>query len=101
MAPPFLGWSSVGVGEAVHCGMNGCDGVEGGEPFEGFGNASARLGMPLKLVTDGREGGRERYGASMILVRPDQFVAWSSDAGTLDAETVLRKAIGALQGDRA
>ena len=68
---------------------------------EGFGDASARLRMPLKLVTDRREGGRERYEASMILVRPDQFVAWSSDAGPFDASTWTGVLIGAGSRSRS
>jgi hypothetical protein len=51
--------------------------------------------MPLKLVADSRSGARQSYGASLILVRPDQFVAWTSDEERrIDATKVLRRAIG-------
>ena len=37
--------------------------------------------LPLKIIRDSRTGGRERYEAAHILIRPDQFVAWAgSDA---------------------
>jgi hypothetical protein len=42
-------------------------------------------------------GGREKYQASLILVRPDQFVAWTSEKSAVDkaeAVRVLRRAIG-------
>ena len=42
--------------------------------------AATSLGVPLKTVTDTWSGGREAYEARMILVRPDQYVAWIGDA---------------------
>lgn len=63
-----------------------------------FVDAAAELGLPLQLVEDSAEGERQRYGASLILVRPDQFVAWAG-AGTVtsaQAFGVLRCACGAL-----
>jgi hypothetical protein len=43
--------------------------------------AAARRGIPLTLVdlTD-VPGMRSRYGADLLLVRPDQHVAWRGDA---------------------
>ena len=40
----------------------------------------AEPGGPLAIVRDTNEGERARYGASLILVRPDQFVAWAGEA---------------------
>ena len=59
-------------------------------PFE---TAAAALGIPLKVIRDTRSGGRERYGASLILVRPDQFVAWAADTAPDDAEEILKRAV--------
>jgi 2-polyprenyl-6-methoxyphenol hydroxylase-like FAD-dependent oxidoreductase len=34
------------------------------------------LSIPVKIVRDSYAGGRERYGNRLVLVRPDQHVAW-------------------------
>ena len=51
--------------------------------------------IPLTVIADSRRGGRERYDAAYVLVRPDQFVAWAGSDASLDAPAILRKAIGA------
>jgi hypothetical protein len=61
----------------------------------GFEDAAGRLHVPLKIVRDTRAGGRERYGARLVLIRPDQFVAWTATDGRVDAEAIFRKAVGA------
>lgn len=51
---------------------------------QAFREAAAGLGLPLRLVDcgDGGEGTEPaRYGAPLVLVRPDQFVAWTAAAG--------------------
>lgn len=55
-----------------------------------FARAAERLGVPLAVVADDRDAERARYGAGLVLVRPDQFVAWAGDGG--DAEAVMRRA---------
>jgi 4-hydroxyisophthalate hydroxylase len=45
-------------------------------------------------VEDTCAGGREQYGAALILVRPDQFVAWAGDAPAIMVRDVLHKAAG-------
>jgi hypothetical protein len=62
---------------------------------DAFARAAERLSIPLALIRDTAADGRERYATSLILVRPDQFVAWASSDACDDAETVLRQAIGA------
>ncbi len=57
---------------------------------ERFTSEAERLGVPLAIVTGPREGCP--YGASAVLVRPDQFVAWAGEAG--DPATILRRAVG-------
>lgn len=42
-----------------------------------FVEAAAELGLPLTLIEDSAEGERQRYAAPLVLVRPDQFVAWA------------------------
>lgn len=70
----------------------------GAEPAaaQAFEGAAAELGVPLTLVADSRAGGRELYQASLILVRPDQFVAWAAEDGPVDARSILARAVGAI-----
>jgi 4-hydroxyisophthalate hydroxylase len=57
-----------------------------------FTDAARDLGIPLTLVRDASCDGASAYGAPLVLVRPDQFVAWADAAG--DAEHILRRAAG-------
>jgi 2-polyprenyl-6-methoxyphenol hydroxylase-like FAD-dependent oxidoreductase len=61
----------------------------------GYRNAAKALGVPLTVIEDSAAGGREEWEADMILLRPDQFVAW---CGENDAtpEIVMRRATGHL-----
>ena len=56
--------------------------------------AAETVRMPLKLLRDDSAEAREFYRAVLILVRPDQFVAWTSDGAAMDAAAVIRRAIG-------
>ncbi|HEX5140260.1 MAG TPA: monooxygenase, partial [Dehalococcoidia bacterium] len=58
-----------------------------------FESAASELRVPLSVLRDSFQDGREAYGSKLVLVRPDQFVAWAGDE-TSDAGTVLRKACG-------
>ncbi len=60
---------------------------------EPFRSAAERNRVPLVVVADTEEGGRERYGAPLVLVRPDQFVAWAGTAPA-DADALLRHVTG-------
>ena len=57
-----------------------------------FEVAALALGVPLSVVEDTLANGRERFEARLILVRPDQFVAWASADGDVDARAVLQRA---------
>ena len=59
-----------------------------------FERAAQDLMMPLKIVRDSSTQGREDYEARLILVRPDQYVAWASDDAAPDADATLRTAAG-------
>jgi hypothetical protein len=68
-----------------------------GDAASAFALAAAELKIPLKVIQDSATGGREKYQASLILVRPDQFVAWTSNEPAVDkaeAVRVLWRAIG-------
>jgi len=46
------------------------------------------------VIADTADGQRAAYGRRLILVRPDQHVAWTADAPPADAAAVLRRAVG-------
>jgi 4-hydroxyisophthalate hydroxylase len=68
--------------------------VDGGV-LNAFERSARALRIPLKVVRDSRADGRERYEAALVLVRPDQFVAWASDDPAVNATEILRRVIGA------
>lgn len=45
---------------------------------QSFRDAAAALKIPLHLVEDAGTGETARYEAKLVLIRPDQFVAWTS-----------------------
>ena len=63
---------------------------------QAFIDAARARQIPLTVYTDSAEGERARYGASLVLVRPDQFVAWAGDTvdGLQGAEALLLRACG-------
>jgi 2-polyprenyl-6-methoxyphenol hydroxylase-like FAD-dependent oxidoreductase len=63
-------------------------------PAAAFQAAAGQLGMPLHVLTDTFDGPRAAYDRRLILVRPDQFVAWAADDAPADPADVLRRAIG-------
>jgi hypothetical protein len=65
------------------------------EAASAFEAAASRLGIPLKVITDSAADGRERYASRLILVRPDQFVAWAGDEA--EPIPILQRAVGTLQ----
>lgn len=60
-----------------------------------FDDAARLLRIPLKIVRDSCAGGREQYGARLVLVRPDQHVAWAGNAAPDDTAALWRKVAGA------
>ena len=65
---------------------------------EAFRAAAIRLKVKLAIVADSRNAGRERYEASLVLVRPDQFVAETWNAPVADATDALSRALGERAG---
>jgi 4-hydroxyisophthalate hydroxylase len=59
-----------------------------------FADAAKALDVPLKIVRDSYRDGRQAYEASLILVRPDRYVAWSAVGVPADAGAILGKAVG-------
>jgi hypothetical protein len=57
--------------------------------------ATARgLNVPLKVVHDSLDGGRDAYEARIVLVRPDQYVVWAGDQAPADVESLFKRVAG-------
>jgi 2-polyprenyl-6-methoxyphenol hydroxylase-like FAD-dependent oxidoreductase len=52
------------------------------------------LGIPLKLLQPGDARLAQRYSASLVLIRPDQHVAWRGDALPDDLDGLLARVTG-------
>jgi 2-polyprenyl-6-methoxyphenol hydroxylase-like FAD-dependent oxidoreductase len=59
-----------------------------------FERAAATTHVPLTVVRDTFSGGREAYGKQLILVRPDQYIAWSGDRTPDDPAALLEEVTG-------
>ena len=57
-------------------------------------HAARRLGVPLKVISDSQAGGRAAYGCKLILVRPDQFIAWCGDEAPHEPGMLIARAAG-------
>lgn len=55
---------------------------------------AARVGIPLTTVQDDPGAARSRYEARLILVRPDQFVAWAGDEAPREPIDLMKKLAG-------
>lgn len=53
-----------------------------------FGRAAETLGIPLACVHEPSTALAERYGAPLLLIRPDHFVAWTGHASDEAAATL-------------
>jgi 4-hydroxyisophthalate hydroxylase len=56
--------------------------------------AARERAVPLTVLCDTRAEGRAAYGRKLILVRPDQFIAWTSDTAPQDAAALIAKVAG-------
>ncbi|MCJ0764029.1 FAD-dependent monooxygenase [Variovorax terrae] len=64
---------------------------------QAFREAAAALQLPLEVVEASSEGEAARYGAPLVLVRPDEFVAWvgsEANVGLTQAQKILALAQG-------
>jgi 2-polyprenyl-6-methoxyphenol hydroxylase-like FAD-dependent oxidoreductase len=57
-------------------------------------HAAEASSVPLKVIKDDNAESRDFYKATLILVRPDQFIAWTSDGSVTDAADIIRRAVG-------
>ncbi|WP_197277037.1 FAD-dependent monooxygenase [Sphingomonas profundi] len=64
----------------------------------GFEQAAEELGVPLTILRLNQPELRSIYERNLLLVRPDQHVAWRGDAPPDDAKGVLRHVTGREEG---
>ena len=67
------------------------------EAVAAFRAAADKLHLPFTVVDAPEPGEAARYDSELVVVRPDEFVAWtgkSGDLGRVDPVTVLRQASG-------
>ena len=60
-----------------------------------FGAAAASRGIPLNILEIEDPGLKEAYDIEAILVRPDEFIAWSGSINGDDAGQILDRVVGA------
>jgi len=73
--------------------VGACDGA-----VQNFQQAAAALQAPLAVVQERGASEAQRYESRLVLIRPDNFVAWraaDADIGAEQAIDVLRMALGA------
>ena len=68
------------------------------DEVQAFQEAAAAMALPLNVVEDARTGEAARYEARLVLVRPDSFVAWTSDTPGTDAAQA-REVLAMARGD--
>lgn len=93
LAPQPLGddrglWGELGPGFTL------IDLGEQGTAGKAFSAAASALGVPLTVVQSHSAAAREAWGAEVILIRPDLFVAWAGSGADCDARAILSRATG-------
>jgi 2-polyprenyl-6-methoxyphenol hydroxylase-like FAD-dependent oxidoreductase len=68
--------------------------TEDRQPAAAFQAAAKRLRMPLRVLADTFDAQRTAYKRRFILIRPDQYVAWTGDEPPANAADLLRRAAG-------
>jgi 4-hydroxyisophthalate hydroxylase len=96
LAPALLS-SGVNVFETLGDGFTLL--AFGAEPdaVRNFRETAHELQRPLTIVEAGAQGEASRYKASLVLVRPDHFVAWATRRPWVnhsDAKKILQRAAG-------
>jgi 4-hydroxyisophthalate hydroxylase len=59
-------------------------------------HAASCLRLPLRVVCDSFEAERTAYQARLVLVRPDQYVVWASDAAPANALELVKRVSGQM-----
>lgn len=94
LAPRALS-SNAGLCEALGSDFSLLAFDAAADTVSSFAQAAGELRIPLTIVEDSRDGERRDYGAPLILVRPDHFIAWAGDAEAAEARKILERSVGA------
>ena len=70
-------------------------GGNGAGDAERLVNAARDRGLPLEFLEPGEDELRELYAADLVLIRPDQHVAWRGDAAPADPAALVDQVRGA------
>lgn len=65
-----------------------------GDDVAAFETAANARRVPLAVLHDTFDDGREAYGARLVLVRPDGFVAWAGDRLDTSASAIIARVTG-------
>ena len=57
--------------------------------------AARQRRVPLTIIDLPQDDARELYGRDLVLIRPDQYVAWRGDVPPSDPDRMLARLIGA------
>ena len=57
-------------------------------------SAAQALRVPVKIIRDSYEGERQAFESRLVLVRPDQHVAWSGDVAPDDPVALMKRVVG-------
>ena len=58
--------------------------------------AAASMSVPMTTIRDTFDGGRESYEQRLILVRPDQFIAWAGDTAPDRPDEIIARVTGRI-----
>jgi hypothetical protein len=82
-------YDALGTGfTLLRCG----DGPPAADPLVA---AATRRGVPIGTVATTDPAARALYGADLVLIRPDQHVAWRGDRAPDDVDALWRRVLGA------
>jgi hypothetical protein len=56
--------------------------------------AAQHNNVPLKVIRDRYDNGREQYESRLVLVRPDQYVVWAADVAPSDPRALIARVTG-------
>lgn len=68
--------------------------TEDRQPVVAFQDAAQALRIPLNAVVDTSDAARSAYGSRYILVRPDQYVAWTGNQLPVNPAALLSRVAG-------
>ena len=63
-------------------------------------SASDAIGMPLDVLDLSDENLSDLYGAPLVLIRPDQYVAWRGTLTGVDAQHLISTIRGGEKTDK-